>query len=560
MKLLRLGSNCNTFQTINFKDGLNIIVGEKIGDNTWGNKETSNGVGKSLSLQCIDFLFGKDRNVDKIREVLQKKDIVLHLLFLQNEKTYFVERSHNKIYLNEKEIGLKEYIETLYELNLKNIIPDGSSILSFRNIFSRFFRIQSFKNPIEQIEKEKAFQNNYINAFLLKLNLDYLTQKSKLKIKQEENKNIIKQLNEYEQQSDKENELELQERLKELISNLSNFKIAENYYDLEKKLNDITYTIEQMRNEKLFKERQLKNKQKIITLNRQFNIDIDKISNIYREVQFFFEKSTIEHIEAVKKFHDNLFYNRKIKAEQDVRALQAEINILAERINEMDNERSALYKDLENKGALDEYQTLLKEKEKIVEQVEKSQRIKKLVVDLKQKQADIKLEIDIFKRELLSFENEIDNQINKLGLLFREISSNFYTNNKGYLDVKINGDFKTERLYDIDARIDADGSDGINNMKVFIYDMLIYKLNPSLIGFVGHDNLLFDSIDERQIAIALKYANDNLNQYICSIHDTKFNEANKYAIENSFNLEEHVCVKLSEKHKLFGFDFGKHSE
>ncbi|EOY9776102.1 DUF2326 domain-containing protein [Campylobacter jejuni] len=556
MKLLRLSSNCSTFQPIDFKDGLNIIVGEK----TKNNKETSNGVGKSLSLRCIDFLFGKDKNVDEIKNILQQKDIVLNLSFSQNEKIHFIERSYDKIFFDEKEISLKEYTEILYKLNLQNIIPSSDSILSFRNIFSRFFRIQSFKNPIEQIEKEKVFQNNYVNAFLLKLNLDYLNQKSKLKIKQEENNKIIQQLNEYEQENNKENELELQERLKELTSNLSNFKIAENYYDLEKKLNDITYTIEQMRNEKLFKERQLKNKQKIIDLNKQFDIDIDRISNVYREVQFFFEKSTIEHIEAVKKFHDELFYNRRAKAERDKKALQIEISILAEDIKKMDDERSILYKELENKGALNEYQSLLKEKEKIIEQLEKTQRIKKLVVDLKQKQADIKLEIDIFKRELLNFENEIDIQINKLGLLFREISSNFYTNNKGYLDIKINNSFKTERLYDINARIDADKSNGVNNMKVFIYDMLIYKLNPKLIGFVGHDNLLFDSIDERQIAIALKYVNDNLDQYICSIHDTKFNEANKYAIENNFNLEEHVCVKLSEKHKLFGFDFGKHGE
>ncbi|ELF2320392.1 DUF2326 domain-containing protein [Campylobacter lari] len=556
MKLLRLSSNCSTFQPIDFKDGLNIIVGEK----TKNNKETSNGVGKSLSLRCIDFLFGKDKNVDEIKNILQQKDIVLNLSFSQNEKIHFVERSYDKIFFDEKEISLKEYTEILYKLNLQNIIPSSDSILSFRNIFSRFFRIQSFKNPIEQIEKEKVFQNNYVNAFLLKLNLDYLNQKSKLKIKQEENNKIIQQLNEYEQENNKENELELQERLKELTSNLSNFKIAENYYDLEKKLNDITYIIEQMRNEKLFKERQLKNKQKIIDLNKQFDIDIDRISNVYREVQFFFEKSTIEHIEAVKKFHDELFYNRRAKAERDKKALQIEISILAEDIKKMDDERSILYKELENKGALNEYQSLLKEKEKIIEQLEKTQRIKKLVVDLKQKQADIKLEIDIFKRELLNFENEIDIQINKLGLLFREISSNFYTNNKGYLDIKINNSFKTERLYDINARIDADKSNGVNNMKVFIYDMLIYKLNPKLIGFVGHDNLLFDSIDERQIAIALKYVNDNLDQYICSIHDTKFNEANKYAIENNFNLEEHVCVKLSEKHKLFGFDFGKHGE
>ncbi|HED4676301.1 TPA: hypothetical protein R4563_001693, partial [Campylobacter jejuni] len=105
MKLLRLSSNCSTFQPIDFKDGLNIIVGEK----TKNNKETSNGVGKSLSLRCIDFLFGKDKNVDEIKNILQQKDIVLNLSFSQNEKIHFVERSYDKIFFDEKEISLKEY-------------------------------------------------------------------------------------------------------------------------------------------------------------------------------------------------------------------------------------------------------------------------------------------------------------------------------------------------------------------------------------------------------------------------------------------------------------------
>ncbi|EAH7992163.1 hypothetical protein EQG86_08495, partial [Campylobacter jejuni] len=135
MKLLRLSSNCSTFQPIDFKDGLNIIVGEK----TKNNKETSNGVGKSLSLRCIDFLFGKDKNVDEIKNILQQKDIVLNLSFSQNEKIHFVERSYDKIFFDEKEISLKEYTEILYKLNLQNIIPSSDSILSFRNIFSRFF-------------------------------------------------------------------------------------------------------------------------------------------------------------------------------------------------------------------------------------------------------------------------------------------------------------------------------------------------------------------------------------------------------------------------------------
>ena len=563
MKILKLGANYRKFQSIEFKDGLNIIVGTKT--ETKKNEETSNGVGKSLSLRCIDFLFGKDRDIEEIKKVLKENDITLNLLFLQDNKQYFVERNDKNIFLNEREINIKQYKEFLYEINIKKQIPDNvnKKILSFRNIFARFFRTsrESYMNPLRQIEQEAPYQNNYMNAFLLKLDLTYLEQKSHLKIKQKELKETIKQLSIYENGDmvNREKELELEEKLKEITTNLSNFKIAENYYELEKRLNNLTQSIETLRNQKLMKERQIQNKENIIKVNKQFDIDIDKIENIYKEVKFFFEKSPINHIEAVKNFHDTLFENRKNKAIKDKKILKIEVEQLTLDIKNMDEERMKLYKDLENKGALEEYQTLIREKEKIVGELENIRRTKKVITDLKNKEADLKIEIDKFKKELVIFEEEIDANIHKLGRSFREISSIFYKDNKGYLDIKINHNFKTEKLYDIAVKIDTDKSDGISNMKVFIYDMLVYKLNPNLTGLVGHDNILFDSIDERQIAQALKYANENVGQYICSIHDTKFNEANKFSKSNlDIDLNNFVRLELNENKKLFGFKFGEH--
>lgn len=508
MKLLRLSSDYKDFQSIEFTDGLNIIVGTKTETNK--NEKTSNGVGKSLSLRCIDFLFGKDRYAEEIKKALEENDITLNLLFSQDNKQYFVERNDKNIFLNEKEINIKQYQEFLYEINIKNQIPDNinKKILSFRNIFARFFRTsrESYMNPLRQIKQEKSYQNNYMNAFLLKLDLVYLEQKSHLKAKQDKLKETIKQLSAHENNEviNRKKEFELEEKLKEITTNLASFKIAENYYELEKRLNNLTQSIETLRNQKLMKARQIQSKNNIIKVNKQFDIDIAKITNIYQEVKFFFEKSPINHIEAVKNFHNTLFENRKNKAIKDKKILKIEVERLTLDINNMDEERMKLYKDLENKGALEEYQTLIK---KIVGELENIRRTKKVITDLKNKEADLKIEIDKFKKKLVGFEGEIDIKIRQLGQYFREISSIFYKDNKGYLDIKINRNFKTEKLYDIAVTIDTDKSDGISNMKVFIYDILIYKLNPNLIGFVGHDNILFDSIDERQIAQALKYAN-----------------------------------------------------
>lgn len=563
MKLLRLGSNYKDFQSVEFSDGLNIIVGTKT--ETRKNEETSNGVGKSLSLRCIDFLLGKDKNTEEIKKVLEERKIILNLLFSHSNKQYFVERNNKGIFLDEKEISINEYKAFLYDINIKpNIMNDfDSGILSFRNIFPRFFRTsrEAYTTPLKQIIQEETYHNNYMNAFLLKLDLFYLEQKASLKIKQKELKETIRQLSIYENGKviNREKELELEEKLREITVNLDNFKIAENYYELEKRLNNLTQSIETLRNKKLIKERQVQNKDNIIKVNKQFDIDINKIENIYKEVKFFFEKSPINHIEAVKNFHNTLFENRKNKAIKDKKILEAEIKQLTLDMDSIDEERMKLYKDLENKGALEEYQTLMREKEKIAGELEDIRRTKKVITDLKNREADLKIEIDKFKKELVIFEGKMDANIHQLGLYFREISSIFYKDNKGYLDIKVNHKFDTEKLYNIDVKIDADKSDGISNMKIFVYDMLVYKLNPNLIGFVGHDNILFDSIDERQIAQALKYANENVGQYICSIHDTKFNEANKFAVSNlSLDLNKFIKLELNENKKLFGFKFGKH--
>lgn len=557
MKLVRLSSNIKTFRTIDFHDGLNIIVGTKR-DKT-NSQETSNGVGKTLSLRCIDFLMGGNRNKDFL-EFLENNKITLKLIFTQNQQEYLVERNYNEIFLNEKEISLDDYKQFLYEINIKKY--DNKEKFSFRNIFPRFFRFEkkSFLSPTKQIGEEDACINNRINAFLLHLDLELLNRKKELRKKQVELKQAIKTLSDIKNDVNREREIELEEKYQDLEKNLKNFQIADNYYELEKQLDDLTQQIQDLRNEKSIKELKIKNQKKIIKVNQQIDIDTEKIKKIYNETRFFFENSVIEHVDAVKNFHTELFENRKKRAEKTIKTLEHEIEVIEDEYRLLDKKRMELFKELENKGAFDEYQTLIKQKEKIKEELEKIQRGRKLLDDLKIKEADLNVQIGNFKKEIVSLEQELEEHIKKLQIDFRELSSFFYSENKGYLSIDFNKNFTTEKLYNIEPKIDTDKSDGVNSVKIFIYDMLLYKLNPDLIGFVGHDNILFDSVDERQIANAFEYAKNYTKQYICSIHDTKFEEAKNFAKMKGINLEDYVCLKLDEKNKLFGFDFGRYLE
>ena len=547
MRLIQLSSSDSRFKAITFTLGLNIIVGEKV--LTDDKKKTSNGIGKSLSLICIDFMLGKgsqSKEIKKLKEVLEKEKIILTLNFEHNGVFYEVSRSHNKTWLNDveykKDAEYSDFLNTLVKED------------TFRNIFCRFFRTdkKSYQEAISQVSQEAPYSNNKINAYLLGLNLSYLEKKKDLKVKNDRLKVLIKELNAIEKTINKEKEFELGERLQKIEKDLGSFEIAEDFNDLKKEADNLTAELQKVRNQIAFNNREIRNKKNIISVNQQTNIDIDKITSMYEEAKFFLGEDVLAHIQAVKGFHETLFSNRRTKAINDITLHEKEVIALESQSTAIDLRRSEIFKYLENKGALEEYHSLNKEKDKIKSTLEEIQRNQKTLKTFKKEQADIKIEIDQFKRDLIELEDKIKDRIEFLGKSFREISEEHYDDKPGLLEIKINEDFKTEKLYNIEANIKGDGSDGINEMKIFIYDMLIYKLNPTLIGFVGHDNRLFDMVDERQIAKAFNYVSSNLSQYICSISDTKMDEVKKHI---QLDWDEVIKRNLSEKDKLFGFDF-----
>ena len=547
MKLIQLSSSDVRFKPINFEDGLNIIVGQKILKND--KKKTSNGIGKSLSLICIDYLLGKgtqSKEIKRLKAILEKEQIILSLIFEHNGVTYNIKKSHNKTWLD----------DVLYEkdsdyIKFLNTLVRG---YSFRNIFSRFFRTDksSYNEAIKQVSSEKSYDNNLINSYLLGLNLEFLAKKKSLKEKSDRLKVLIKELNELQKSIDKEKEIEFEEKLTKIEKDLATFEIAEDFNQLKDEADILTSEIQQIRNKIAYFNREIRNKNLIISSNNQLDIDVNKIASMYEEAKFFLGEDTLAHINAVKDFHETLFNNRKKKALLDIQRYENDIKFLNDDEKLKDKRRSEIFKYLENKGALEEYHSLNIEKDRLKTYLEEIQRNQKSLKSFKKEQADIKIEIDHFKRELIELEDKIKDRIEFLKKAFREISEEHYEDKPGLLDIEINDDFKTDRLYNIEPIIKGDSSDGINEMKIFVYDMLIYKLNPDLIGLIGHDNRLFDMVDERQIAKAFIYANNNLKQYICSISDTKFEEAQKHC---EIDLNKFVRRNLNEKDKLFGFDF-----
>lgn len=68
IRLNRLYSENNIFEEITFHDGVNIILGEKYDDRSVKGRKT-NGVGKSMSIEFLDFCFLNDYEKSRIVKI-----------------------------------------------------------------------------------------------------------------------------------------------------------------------------------------------------------------------------------------------------------------------------------------------------------------------------------------------------------------------------------------------------------------------------------------------------------------------------------------------------------
>ena len=116
--------------------------------------------------------------------------------------------------------------------------------------------------------------------------------------------------------------------------------------------------------------------------------------------------------------------------------------------------------------------------------------------------------------------------------------------------------------FEFDVHIHRSTSGGVENMKIFCYDLMLAQLwsgRPQAPGFLVHDSIIFDGVDERQRALALQMAAKESEtfgfQYICTMNSDAVPWAE---FGKDFDLNEYVRLRLSDKDEsscLTGFRF-----
>lgn len=529
IRINRLYSENNVFDEIVFHDGVNLILGEKYDDATIRGRKT-NGVGKSMCMEFLDFIFLSDYEKSRIskipKDIFDLDEYVMADLDIGSE-SITIKRNRSKhdapiIYRNGKSVlfdKIQDARDYLSELIFEQL--NGKRVPSFRNLFSILKRDErsEFTDIVKCHDLRSRIPDDLsVHLFLLGISLEKYRQtletikeiesvttlisKNKSELTQDGRKKI----------SDVKAELNaLEDELSRLEDAIESFKTNEAYDTLQNDLLELESLLEQLRRQ----QKALKyDYDKIRRMPKPEQIDDSEIELVYNQFKSHLGDAVVKSLNEVVGFKNKVEEFQRMLVNQKAKELERQLQEIAEQIRIVDDEYSDKIKIIDQKGVLKNLKASLKiydtKKDSmshtkfLFEQYEKNDKQKK-VLKLKKTQQimDIDDEIENDKIVLDSFISTI-----------LDIHESIMGNRECSFTIQTIDTARCKTPIKLDLRIYDDGSHSVDRTKVFIYDMALL-FNPYTRQrhplFLVHDNI-FD-VDQDTLVQCLNYVYKQEEQY-----------------------------------------------
>jgi uncharacterized protein YydD (DUF2326 family) len=538
MQLISVRANKESFHPVFFnKTGLSFIVAKQKEPGANDDGKTYNGVGKSLLVRIINFCLGADE--DGYKEFCEKlHDWEFSLEFKVNVQNFISIRKTaeaNKIYLNNEELSIHKFNKKMESINFS--MTEDIDYLSFRSLIPFFLRPskESYVDCMKPSKTGKEYQTLLYNAFLIGLDINLAQKKYKLKKEQDR---IQKAEGIFKDDSllydfmtghrDVKLELEnIDDQLNKIDEDLARFKIAEDYHEIQQEADNTENILYELNNEMVLIQSNINNIEKSMAIKVSSGITAAELERIYNETRVIFNDNIRKTLQDVESFHKNLVTSRN-------KRLSEQKNQLIFELNEKNQQKEILQKKFDKLiGYLGEHQALdvfiaLKEKQSdLVNEKNKLLRFNTMQAEYRAKERQTKIDFIELEKITENYLNDVEDDTKKARNFFRELARKLYPQSASGITINVKKG-ENQLAFAIDPRIDSDASDGINNVKVFCYDLtILFEGKNHNIKFVFHDSRLFDSIDERQLAVMFKILYDifpeSEKQYIATINQNQLN-------------------------------------
>jgi len=566
MKLLSLSANKDSFHPIIFKDGINIIVGRQVAPYTENDGNTYNGVGKSLVLHLIHFCLGSNK-VDAFSKKLEDWEFTLR--FRIGDKEFYSTRkanSQSKIDFCGEELTVNQLRKKLLELCFD--LTETPKNMTWSTLFSRFVRRyrSSYITYDSFVPNESDYSKILSNCYLLGIDTELVVKKKELRDKQTAAKtteNAIKKDPMFRQYYVGKNDAEmdaadLEYQIAELEKEIAEFKVSNNYHELEKEADDKSYHKKELENRRVLINNYVRNIEE--AFKETADIKQEKLLKIYEAANIEIPEMVKKNIDDVLQFHSNLLESRNKRLRKELNRHKSELESIDSEILQIGKRMDELLDYLDSHGALEEYTALTKQISSLKSEVTRIQEYQKILKAYKDLELDIKSDFIQQDKETDSYLESETEYIIKVKNKFWNLAKTFYPKKRSGLVIKNNSGENTLR-YTIEARIEDDSSDGVNEVRMFCFDALILDCKQSRIRFMAHDSRLFANMDPRQREVVFRIMNEFCQQenyqYICSINEDALQSFQSLMKQEEYQniINDNIILELNDdapESKLLG--------
>ncbi|MBP2029065.1 uncharacterized protein YydD (DUF2326 family) [Acetoanaerobium pronyense] len=575
IRINRLYSESNIFDEIIFHDGINLILGEKYDNATITGRKT-NGVGKSMSIEFLDFCFlndYKNSRINKIPEsvVPMEENIILDLEIGHERITIKRNRKNESMPLlirNGKSVTFDKLTDArnyLSELIFNKL--NGKSVPSFRNILSILMRDErsEFIDILKCHELTKSIPID-LTAHLYMLGIEIESYQKTIKtIKEIENitKVITRNKNELTEGktkkiADVQAELNsLDDELEKMELAIENFKSNEAYDSIEKDLLELEDNLDKLRK----RQKVLRHEyDKIKRLPKPEEIDDVEIELVYNQFKSDLGSAIVKSLNEVVGFKNQVEEFQRMLINQKAYEVEAQLNEIADRIRILDDEYSEKLKIIDTKGVLQNLKVSLR----IYQNKKDESAHTKYLFDEYENNTKQKKNLALRKsQEIMEIDDLLEkNKSNIKGFIatILDIHENIMGNKECSFSVQTINKARIKVPVDISMRIFDDGSRSVNRTKVFIYDMALLFNDHTRIRhplFLVHDNI-FD-VDQDTLVQCLNYLKKQEEkyqefQYILTLNRDKIENEEKAKLVK-LDVNAKVVAAFTKKDKFLKKDY-----
>ena len=581
MKLISLTANKETFHPVYFDDGINIIVGKQVAPHNENDGNTYNGVGKSLTLHLIHFCLGSNK-IDSFTKKIPDWEFVLR--FIIDNQEYYCKRSTNNqgtIEFNGEELKPRVLHDKLLKLCFG--LANTPQSMTWTTLFSRFVRRyrSSYATFDAFVPKESDYSKILNNCYLLGIDTELIVDKKELRDRQlsaAATEKAIKKDPLFRQYYLGKNDAELDEadleyRIHLLEKEISEFKVSNNYHELEVEADEKSYQKKELENKRVLVSNYIKN----IEDSEKETEDVkeEKLLKVYEAAHVEIPDMVRKSLDEVSKFHQELLATRNtrlrkelLKQKQRLKEIDAEMVQIGKRMDE-------LLEYLNSHGALEEYVALTKQLSALRNELNRIHEYQQILKAYRDTKLDIKASMIEQDKATDLYLEENNVYLDTLRTKFWEYAKRFYPKKKSGLVIRNNSGENTLR-YSLEARIEDDSSDGVNEVRMFCFDWLLLNCQVSKIKFIAHDSRMFANMDPRQRETLFRIVNECCQntdfQYICSINEDALLSFQSMMGEEEYKniIQDNIIMELNDddpSSKLLGVqididleDKGKSSE